>query len=179
MSDTYEIKPSWQSHFTPEQKELFCTHYNVGNDDDDWKEGADGTFTPGNTYRMKVHDNPLNFKRMFPNILVEIGEPVSTTQGLIIIDTLRIIRDELAELRSLVSRTGAARPGLPAKETYESDGVARAAMPEWMLAHIRKVRVHNDMCTDMLQAEIDSGWVILAICPQPGQRRPDYIVGRF
>ena len=181
MSDIYEIKLTFYSVFTPEQKELFRTHYGKGNEEDDWKESDDGTFRPDNYYRMAVRDNPLVFKEMFPSVVVEIGEPVPTTQGIEIVNTMRTIRDELAELRSLANRTGrdSTRPGLPAKEIYESDGVTRAAMPEWMLVHIRTVRVHNDMCTDMLQGELDDGWMILAICPQPGQRRPDYIVGRF
>ncbi len=181
MSDIYEIKLTWQTSFTAEQKELFCAHYGRGNEKGDWKQGDDGMFQAEETYRMNVRDNPLNFKRMFPDVLVEIGEPVPTTQGIEIINAMRVIRDELTELRSLAGRTTRAstRPGLPNNEIYESDGVARAAMPEWMLAHIRKVCVYDDMCTDMLQGMLDDGWVILAICPQPGQRRPDYILGRF
>ncbi len=182
MSDIYEIKPTWQSRFTLEQKELFCTHYGIEDDAQvDWKKNSDDTFSLEHTYRMHIRDNPLNFKRMFPGVSAEIGEAVPTSQGLEIVNTQRRILDELTELRSLIGRTGRddTRPGLPSKEIYESDGVARAAMPEWMLAHIRKVCVYDDMCTDMLQGMLDGGWVILAICPQPGQRRPDYILGRF
>lgn len=31
---------------------------------------------------------------------------------------------------------------------------------------------------DQEGVELDAGWRILAVCPQPDQRRPDYILGR-
>ena len=46
------------------------------------------------------------------------------------------------------------------------------------LMAIREVCVELDLCTDRLQSLLDEGWRILAICPQPDQRRPDYVLGR-
>lgn len=37
----------------------------------------------------------------------------------------------------------------------------------------------EDVCTDVLQQELNNGWRIIAVCNQPDQRRPDYILGRF
>jgi len=37
----------------------------------------------------------------------------------------------------------------------------------------------EDVCTDVLQQELNNGWRIIAICVQPDQRRPDYILGRY
>lgn len=37
----------------------------------------------------------------------------------------------------------------------------------------------QDGCSDALQTELDNGWRIIAACPQPDQRRPDYILGRY
>jgi hypothetical protein len=37
----------------------------------------------------------------------------------------------------------------------------------------------EDSCTDALQAELNNGWRIIAVCVQPDQRRPDYILGRY
>lgn len=37
----------------------------------------------------------------------------------------------------------------------------------------------EDCCTDILQAELNDGWRIIAVCVQPDQRRPDYILGRY
>ena len=37
----------------------------------------------------------------------------------------------------------------------------------------------EDICTDSLQQYLDEGWRIIAACPQPDSRRPDYVLGRF
>lgn len=42
-----------------------------------------------------------------------------------------------------------------------------------------RVLLLQDACSDALQAELDNGWRIIAACPQPDQRRPDYIMGRY
>ncbi|CAB4168789.1 hypothetical protein UFOVP580_43 [uncultured Caudovirales phage] len=52
------------------------------------------------------------------------------------------------------------------------------SVPSNALLNIHTVKVLENACTEVLQEEINSGWTILAICPQPDQRRPDYILGR-
>lgn len=52
------------------------------------------------------------------------------------------------------------------------------AVPGFGLMSIDDVKVETDLCTETLQGELDAGWRILAICPQPDQRRPDYVLGR-
>lgn len=37
----------------------------------------------------------------------------------------------------------------------------------------------EDSCTDVLQECMNDGWRIIAVCSQPDQRRPDYILGRY
>lgn len=44
---------------------------------------------------------------------------------------------------------------------------------------VDQVKVLEDCCTDSLQRRLEEGWRILAICPQPHQRRPDYILGMY
>ena len=46
------------------------------------------------------------------------------------------------------------------------------------LLAVDEVRVDEDCCTDMLGSLLRDGWRILAVCPQPDRRRPDYILGR-
>lgn len=46
------------------------------------------------------------------------------------------------------------------------------------LLNIKEVDVIEDSCTDVLQEWLNEGWRIIAVCPQPNKRRPDYIVGR-
>lgn len=51
--------------------------------------------------------------------------------------------------------------------------------PGMGLMLFNKTMLLEDACSDVLQTELDNGWRIIAACPQPNQRRPDYILGRF
>lgn len=46
------------------------------------------------------------------------------------------------------------------------------------LLTVDEVKACEDLCTQKLQEELDDGWRILAVCVQPDQRRPDYVLGR-
>lgn len=52
-------------------------------------------------------------------------------------------------------------------------------MPGNMLASYNEVQLIEDSCTDRLQESLAQGWRMIAVCPQPDQRRPDYIMGRW
>lgn len=52
-------------------------------------------------------------------------------------------------------------------------------MPGQSLSLYNEMLLLEDACTDELQSSLNSGWRIVAACPQPDQRRPDYILGRF
>lgn len=52
-------------------------------------------------------------------------------------------------------------------------------MPGNMMAMYNEMLLLEDSCTDELQNALNSGWRLVAACPQPDQRRPDYILGRF
>lgn len=52
-------------------------------------------------------------------------------------------------------------------------------MPGNMLASYNELMLVEDACTDVIQSHISSGFRIVTVCPQPDQRRPDYILGRF
>lgn len=52
-------------------------------------------------------------------------------------------------------------------------------MPGQALSMYNRTMLLTDSCTDGLQEELEKGWRITACCPQPDQRRPDYILGRF
>lgn len=51
-------------------------------------------------------------------------------------------------------------------------------VPGLGLLMIDEVEVITNECTHSLQDYLQEGWRILAICPQPDQRRPDYVIGR-
>ncbi len=46
------------------------------------------------------------------------------------------------------------------------------------MLNVRHVTWLEDACTRELQRHLDEGWRILAVCPQPNSRRPDYVLGR-
>ena len=50
--------------------------------------------------------------------------------------------------------------------------------PNNALLAIAETQLMECACTDALQTELAAGWRILAIQPQPDQRRPDFILGR-
>lgn len=52
-------------------------------------------------------------------------------------------------------------------------------MPSYAMTLYNEVMIKEDCCTDELQSCLISGWRIIAACPQPDQRRPDYVLGRF
>lgn len=54
----------------------------------------------------------------------------------------------------------------------------QVVVPDIGLLAIRQVEVLDDRCTEDLDKWLEKGWRILAVCPQPDQRRPDYILGR-
>lgn len=52
-------------------------------------------------------------------------------------------------------------------------------MPGQALASYNETLLLEDSCTDALQESLNVGWRVIAACPQPDNRRPDYILGRF
>ena len=67
---------------------------------------------------------------------------------------------------------------LPSLQGAVVNQTCRVVVPGLGLLAIAKVKVRYDMCTDDLNVYLTDGWRILAICPQPDQRRPDYVLGR-
>ena len=65
------------------------------------------------------------------------------------------------------------------KQTSELSYNAKVAVPvnTW-LNNVNEMRLLEDCCTDALQDVLNDGWRMIAVCPQPDQRRPDYILGR-
>ncbi len=69
-------------------------------------------------------------------------------------------------------------------ETMKGDGKefnekVHVHMPGNALMSFNVTMLLEDACTDQLQQTMDRGWRIISVCPQPDQRRPDYILGRF
>lgn len=58
------------------------------------------------------------------------------------------------------------------------NGRCQQQQPNQSLLNIAETKLLENSCTDALQQELACGWRILAVQPQPDQRRPDYILGR-
>lgn len=56
---------------------------------------------------------------------------------------------------------------------------AQVHLPGNELLKFNEIKVMNDCCTDALNEEMKSLWRIIAVCIQPDQRRPDYVLGRI
>lgn len=67
----------------------------------------------------------------------------------------------------------------PGKGIKEALASYQVHLPGNELLGIQSVEVREDCCTEDLQRELDRGWRIIAVCPRGGQRRPDYVLGRF
>jgi hypothetical protein len=52
-------------------------------------------------------------------------------------------------------------------------------VPGQALSTYNETLLMEDACSDALQEALNVGWRIIAACPQPDNRRPDYILGRF
>ncbi|WVR18126.1 hypothetical protein JXVLWARM_CDS_0075 [Burkholderia phage Bm1] len=67
--------------------------------------------------------------------------------------------------------------GVPARDEFNHK--VEVHMPGQALSNYNETMLLEDSCTDALQSVLDKGWRIIAACPQPDSRRPDYILGRF
>lgn len=45
------------------------------------------------------------------------------------------------------------------------------------LMSINRIKIMENCCSDELQKTLNEGYRILSVCPQPDQRRPDYVLG--
>jgi hypothetical protein len=84
------------------------------------------------------------------------------TQG--ILGTLGAIVDQLREL----NRT----------HQIAFNERVQVAVPDSGLLNIKELRIETNCCTDAANGLLQEGWKIVAICPQPDQRRPDYVFGK-
>jgi hypothetical protein len=89
-------------------------------------------------------------------------------------NALLCIEERLAEL---VEKIGAL-PKVPTIENQSFNSRCSVHVPGLGLLLIDEVMVRTDYCTEKLQEDLEDGWRVLAICPQPDQRRPDYVLGR-
>lgn len=80
----------------------------------------------------------------------------------------------LDKLESMEQRLLAA----PHTEAQHFNAKCNVTVPGFALLSITEVMLCENECTDSLQDHLKEGWRIIAVCPQPDQRRPDYVLGK-
>lgn len=85
----------------------------------------------------------------------------------------------LASLTTLEQKAKAIDTAMDALQHSMFNQKVNVHMAGGLLATYNEVSLKEDACTDELQRELNNGWRIIAICVQPDQRRPDYILGRY
>jgi hypothetical protein len=95
---------------------------------------------------------------------------------------IKVINETTVEVDDIVKTFNlCADKGLNAGEviTNTYNNKCDVHMPGNMLASYNEVMLLEDSCSDVLQESLQAGWRMIAVCPQPDQRRPDYILGRW
>lgn len=97
--------------------------------------------------------------------LVSIVKQPTLNTGLAAVQTL------IGKTEELLARS--------ANNGAEYNNRCEVHMPGNLMLQFNETLLLEDSCTDRLQAALDGGWRVIAACPQPDSRRPDYILGRF
>lgn len=84
----------------------------------------------------------------------------------------------LMELVDAVRGLNARMLGRPSDPSSYVNNRVEVHVPGAALLAIDEVDVLYDCCTDELARHLGIGWRLVAVCPQPDQRRPDYVIGR-
>ena len=99
-----------------------------------------------------------------------------------IVDSSKLIGQEVWQYISIVEQLTDPNISIASLVDKKTDGGAYNQIVNVAVGgstlHIDVVKVVEDYGTDRLQKELDSGWRIVAVCVQPNQRRPDYILGK-
>jgi len=166
----YECRFEYGTVLTAEQWRLLQEEFSFSHDAE---EQEDGTFKLSSWWSFTA--TPEHVKRAFPDMTIIIGKPVPAEHAYVISEAVSKMR---AQLNRLESKIGT--PGLPNYAKYSELTEPKQANPEPYFMMIKEVTVEEDACTNTINSLLrDDTWHILAIIPQSGQRRPDYILGKL
>ena len=84
-----------------------------------------------------------------------------------------LLKKELIKITD-VHRTSERIPTLAQNPPTQIINIVAKSLP---VTSIKRVKVLENCCTDVLQKYLDKGWRIVAVCPQEEMRRPDYVIG--
>lgn len=104
--------------------------------------------------------------------------PVVSAEALARLQELLGPKGEVGIKRVVSNSSTAALERFGQRNTTIENTLCHVAVAGLGLLTVNEVRHENDCCTHQLQLMLSDGWRILAVCVQPDQRRPDYILGR-
>jgi hypothetical protein len=109
---------------------------------------------------------------------VEVLTQVWTSEELVELNLAGIQYSKVRLAKDLTGLLETKETKQPAREDYYNERV-NVHVPGLALLTYNKTMLLEDCCTHYLQEMLDDGWRIIAVSPQPDQRRPDYILGRY
>lgn len=121
----------------------------------------------------------INAAMVDPDIKVELDEEGKMpwwSKHMVFMDKMPTIPIEVERVVAcdgplgLDTNTAARVPQINQKVNVQVPGLG--------LLLLNEVKALPDLCTNDLNLYLKEGWRIVAVCPQPDQRRPDYVVGR-
>ena len=119
-------------------------------------------------------------------VLLEPTEPtyqclVEVAQGLIFTsDDIATLAIRGIPFKVLSTKEVVIEPKQPEGNSFANyNNKVEVHMPGQALANYNELMLLEDCCTDEVARSLDNGWRIIASCPQPDQRRPDWILGRY
>jgi hypothetical protein len=127
--------------------------------------------TPADMYQISSHENYIvnleTFTSKFPSLEFTIkGVPKSVgSDTTSLIDHMNRIAEKIEEAKNRFDKV------------VEFNQKCEVHVPNLGMMNVNKLAFATDYCTEQLQQLLFQGWRILAVCPQPDQRRPDYILG--
>ena len=122
--------------------------------------------------RLKLPEDKGKVEAYYQDILMDAAEAELLTDAGIELSIKRIKGLAYPDWFNAARRSGWQLPDGAHNVTYQVS-VANVG-----LLAVDEVTVLEDCCTDTLQADLDAGWRILAVCPPNDARRPTYVMGR-
>jgi len=136
-----------------------------------WKEYCEQNEKNFKEYYYIKTENSIVLTEQQYKVVFKITEVVALVEQDIVKHEVNINLDDLADkvMNKVIKN---------AKHLFNSK--LEVHQPNMPLFQYNKYQVLVDCCTEDLQNKyIDNGWRVVCVCPQPDQRRPDYIIGKY
>ena len=136
--------------------------------------------------KYSVHKRPINDYAVLKDVVVflDVDKFYKIASNDIRIEIIRVIPVDVPDNFEMYQKFNQVIENITNKIdtisncNFSPDMHCNVNVPNLGLLQVREVTYRIDFCTEELQEMLNDGWMILAVCPQPSQRRPDYILGK-